>query len=283
MPLAVREEVSCEQRKIGATLKAPSMPDFRALLPAEFQLEIEVMETVHLAVSSAYQAAVLCRDWSSTSGHSGQHQGDLVADEAALKILNDHGFGVYSEESGVTRSDADLVAVVDPVDGSANVARGIPFWCSSVAVVDEKGPILSCLIGAPDATTYWAVRGGGAYRNEERLVAKPSKPLAESVVFLNGFPSRHLGWMQYRALGSAALELCLIASGGGDAFIDVSPRGLALWDYLGALVLLDELGFVVGDWLGRELYNIGFTERRHIVATKDQVVYDAIVSNVKGM
>ncbi len=264
-------------------MKAPSIPDFKALLSTDFQLEVEVMEAVYLAASSAYQAAACCRDWSSTSGHSGQHQGDIVADEAALKILNDHGFGVYSEESGVTRSDADFVAVVDPVDGSANVARGIPFWCSSVAVVDNKGPLLSCLIGAPDATTYWAVRGGGAYRNEEKLPPKLAKPLSESVVFLNGFPSRHLGWMQYRALGSAALELCLVASGSGDAFIDVSPRGLALWDYLGALVLLDELGFVVGDWLGRDLYGIGHTERRHVVVAKDQVVYDTIVSRVKGM
>ena len=269
--------------KEGAILKAPSMPDFKALLSTDFEREVEILEAVYLAATSAFQAAVGCKDWSDTAGHSGQHKGDIVADEAALAILNERGFRIYSEESGVTGSDAELMAVIDPVDGSANVARGIPFWCSSVAIVDKKGPLLSCLIGAPDATTYWSIRGAGAFRNEDKLLLGPPKPLSQSVVFLNGFPSKHLGWMQYRALGSAALELCLVASGSADAFIDVSPRGLALWDYLGALVLLEELGFVVGDWLGRELYDIGHEERRHIVAARDRFTFDTIVSKANEL
>lgn len=265
------------------SLGVETMPNFRALLPLGQSEEAELLEVAYLAASAAFEAARKCQDWSSTDGHLGQHRGDLVADEAALKVLESSGLGIYSEESGVNDKDKDLIAVIDPVDGSANVARNIPFWCSSIAVVDKAGPLISLLVGAPDGAVYFAVREGGAYKGGLRLKPRPAKPLGESVLFVNGFPKSHLGWMQYRTLGSAALELCLVAAGSAEGFVDVSPRGLGLWDYLGAALLLGELGYVFGDTENREVYWIEHEERRHIVAARDQGLYDAIVSKVSGL
>ena len=82
-------------------------------------------------------------DWSLPGGRPGQFGIDLVADSAALEVLDRSGLGVLSEESGLRRPDAPLMAVVDPVDGSTNASRGIPWYACSVCLLDELGPAVS--------------------------------------------------------------------------------------------------------------------------------------------
>ena len=62
----------------------------------------------------------------------------------------------------------------------------------------------------------------------------------------NDLPTKHFGWRQYRALGSAALDLCKVADGSFDAFIDAG-EGLAIWDYAGASLICQEAGAKITD------------------------------------
>ena len=72
-------------------------------------------------------------------GYSGQRETqyhlDLAADAAALNVLHRAGFRVVSEESGETGS-GELLVVVDPIDGSTNCDRGIPYFSTSLAVLE---------------------------------------------------------------------------------------------------------------------------------------------------
>src|SRR5438105_1114829 len=71
-------------------------------------------------------------DWGLAGTRAGQYRSDLVADAAAIKELDGHGLGVLSEESGLHRGERDVVVVLDPVDGSTNAARGIPWFAASL-------------------------------------------------------------------------------------------------------------------------------------------------------
>ena len=63
-----------------------------------------------------------------------------MADAAAIEVLDGAGLGVMSEESGIHAGDHEMVAVLDPLDGWTNAARGIPWYATSVCAVELKGP-----------------------------------------------------------------------------------------------------------------------------------------------
>ena len=66
-------------------------------------------------------------DWGLAGTREGQYRSDLAADAAALAVLDRAGIGVLSEESGRHRPDAPITVVIDPLDGSTNASRAIPW------------------------------------------------------------------------------------------------------------------------------------------------------------
>lgn len=90
--------------------------------------------------------------------------------------------------------------------------------------------------------------------------------MRHAVVALSGYPRRHLGWAQFRALGSAALELCAVAEGVLDVFSVGGRAHLAPWDYLGAMLLCAEAGATMIDLEGRDLVTTEFAARRAVAA-----------------
>jgi myo-inositol-1(or 4)-monophosphatase len=69
----------------------------------------------------------------------------------------------------------------------------------------------------------------------------------------SGLPPRHLGWAQYRALGAASLEICLVADGSLDVYGVAQQSALHPWDYLAGLLILQEAGGVCADYLNELL------------------------------
>jgi fructose-1,6-bisphosphatase/inositol monophosphatase family enzyme len=205
-------------------------------------------------------------DWRPSGGRPGQYAIDLVADDAALGVLEEAGLGVLSEESGGRRLDAELVAVIDPVDGSTNAARGIPWYATSVCVVDGNGPRVALVANQATGDRYHAVRGQGAWRGETRLEPSGCTEMRLAVVGLSGYPRRHFGWSQYRAFGAAALDLCSVAEGSLDAWASVGRAHLGPWDYLGGMLLCLEAGAAVADLDGEELVVLDHGARRAVAA-----------------
>lgn len=202
-------------------------------------------------------------------GYSGlretQYHLDLAADEVALRVLGSAGFRVVSEESGVTGT-GEFTVVVDPIDGSTNCDHGVPFYATSLAVMRDEELVAGLVMNQATGTVFEAEKGAGATRDGEVIRASREEDLAKSIVAFSGLPSRHLGWAQYRALGAASLEICLVADGSLDAYGVAQHSTLNPWDYLAGLLIAREAGAVAADYFGEELETAAEVLRRPVFA-----------------
>lgn len=226
----------------------------------------DLLPVLHEVATAVRQRLDELGDWGLAGTREGQYRSDLAADGVAVGILDDAGLGVFSEESGHHHPERDVVVVVDPVDGSTNAARGLPWYATSLCALDAGGPLAAVVANQATGTRFEATRGGGARCDGRPIRPAPTERLEEALVVLNGFPPRHLGWSQFRCLGAAALDLCAVACGAVDAFVDFGGRSLAPWDYLGGLLVCTEAGAVVEEAYGRDLVVTTAGERRTVVA-----------------
>jgi fructose-1,6-bisphosphatase/inositol monophosphatase family enzyme len=204
--------------------------------------------------------------WGLAGTRPGQHHSDLAADAAALEVLDRAGAGVLSEESGLRGEDRPLLVVLDPLDGSTNAAHGIPWFATSLCAVDDEGPLAALVVNLVSGDRFEARRGEGATRNGSAMRPSRCGTVGDAVVGLSGFPPRWLGWRQYRALGAAALDLCAVASGMLDGYIDCSRNAHGVWDFLGGMLICQEAGALVVDAFSRDLVLRDATEKRTPVA-----------------
>ena len=210
-------------------------------------------------------------------GYSGdratQYHLDVAADEVALRLLTAEGFRVVSEESGVTGA-GELTVVVDPIAGSTNCDRGIPFYATSLAVVREDELLAGVVVNQATGTVFAAERGQGATRDGESIQTSGQTAFAASIAAFSGLPPRHLGWSQYRALGAASLEICLVADGSLDVYGVAQLSTLNPWDYLGGLLILEEAGGVAAEYRGENLVTTVMAPRRPIFcATRELLAH----------
>jgi fructose-1,6-bisphosphatase/inositol monophosphatase family enzyme len=206
-------------------------------------------------------------DWGPTGGKPGQYRLDLAADDAALPVLHGAGLAVLSEESGLTGDGpSGLLAVIDPVDGSTNAHRGVPFYATSICVLDAAGPLVGVVVNQATGTRYAAARNEGAERDGVAVRPSGCEDLGRAIVGITGFPGRHPGWAQFRALGAASLECCAVAEGVLDAYVVAGRSTLHGWDYLAGLLICTEAGAIARERDGRDLVARDATTRRPVVA-----------------
>jgi myo-inositol-1(or 4)-monophosphatase len=197
----------------------------------------------------------------------GQYHLDTVADAAVLPALVALPVRVLSEESEWSgREDADITVVVDPVDGSTNCSRGIPYWGISLCALDADGPLCAHVENGATGARYTAVRGEGAWLDGERLTASEVTAMDRAVVAIVGMPPHEPPWRQFRSLGSAAVALCDVAAGRLDGFLDCTDDMHCPWDYLGGLLVCRESGAYIEDARDRELVVADPRARRQPVA-----------------
>ena len=201
-------------------------------------------------------------DWGPANTRPGQYRSDLAADAAALAVLDRAGVGVLSEESGRHRPDEPITVVIDPVDGSTNASRRVPWFATSLCAVDGDGARAALVVNLASGDRFQAIRGRGATRNGAPISPSTAATLDEALVALSGYPSHHLGWRQYRALGAAALDLCGVACGMLDGYLDCGLDAHGPWDYLGGMLVCLEAGAPVVDAHGRDLVVLEHRDRR---------------------
>ncbi len=204
-----------------------------------------------------------------TGVREGQYSIDVVTDNAIREVFTSAGVAVFSEESGFDEvvwplSGDALVAVVDPLDGSTNADRGIPWYSTSIALIDAVGLRIGVVKNQANGDVYVASRGEGATRNGMPIRVAQPRALAQSVVGVSAMPDKEIGWWQFRALGSAALDLCLVASRGLDAWVDFGSHGM--WDYAAGMLIVQEAGGAVDEVFGRGPLHAEYDSRRTIVA-----------------
>ena len=235
-----------------------------------------LLEVLHAAASAVTGALGELADWGLAGTREGQYRSDLAADAAVLEVLDGAGLGVMSEESGPHRLDRDVVVVVDPVDGSTNASRGIPWYATSLCAIDADGARVAVVVNQASGIRFEAVRGGGARRDGTAIHPTACKVLGESIIGFSGYPPRYLGWSQYRGLGAAALDLCAVAEGVLDGYAVVGGSKLGSWDYLGGMLICTEAGAVIADVEGRELVTLDHADRRAPVAAATPELLDSL-------
>ena len=213
----------------------------------------QILDILKEAASAVADALGHLEDWGPTGVVRGQYRCDLAADQAAVSVIRRAGLGVVSEESGVHDPANPVVVVLDPVDGSTNASQGIPWYATSLCAVDLEGLRAAVVVNQANGRVYEATRGGGAYRDGDPLKPSGKVRLGEAIVGFCGVPRSYFGWNQARVLGAAALDICAVAEGVLDAYVDATGGSLAPWDYLGALLICREAGALAAEASGREL------------------------------
>ncbi|GIH72791.1 inositol monophosphatase family protein [Sphaerimonospora thailandensis] len=171
-------------------------------------------------------------------------------------------FGFLGEEEGLSRTgDGGLMWALDPVDGTANFARGIPLCGVSLGLIEAGRPVLG-VIDLPYLGAYYcAAEGAGATANGQRIRAHRTYALSAAIVSVGDYavgegaeaenrirlPLYH--WLaarvqRVRMLGSAAVDLAWVAEGKTDAFITLSNNP---WDTAAGVAIAREAGAVVAD------------------------------------
>jgi myo-inositol-1(or 4)-monophosphatase len=208
-------------------------------------------------------------------GYSGeretQYHLDLAADRVALTMLIGWGYRVVSEESGVS-GEGDLTVVVDPIDGSTNCDHGIPFYATSFGVLQRSELIAGLVMNHATGDVYAAEKGAGAYRGDSPIRPSATTNYRSAIVAFSGLPSRHAGWAQFRALGAASVEICLVAEGSLDAYTVARYSTLHPWDYLGGLLIAREAGAVAAEYQNEELITEERVGRRPYFAATTELL-----------
>lgn len=164
--------------------------------------------------------------------------------------------GFFGEEGGRGASASGTTWVVDPIDGTVNFYYGIPQYAVSVAAVDaDERSLAGAVVDVVQGHLYSAAVGAGATKDGVALSVRRPVPLAEQL-FLTGFAYRAevrevqgaaVGRLlprvrDLRRMGSAALDLCALAEGHADAYVEEGPH---LWDRAAAGLVATEAGAVV--------------------------------------
>lgn len=242
----------------------------------------EVLEVLDAAAGAVRRALDGLADWGPAGTRPGQYESDLVADAAALEVLVGAGMGVLSEESGLTHDDRDLLVVLDPVDGSTNASRGLPWFATSLCALDAEGPLAAVVVNQATGEHFAAARGGGARRDGAPTGPTDCRALSHALVGLNGMPDEPLGWRQTRALGAVALDLCAVACGTLDAYVDCSRNAHGPWDYLGGMLVCREAGAQITDAHGRDLVSRDPGARRApVAAATPELLAQALAARVR--
>ncbi len=185
---------------------------------------------------------------------------DAVAAQVLLRRLKDtrRSFVLISEECGELDfgSNPKEYLIVDEVDGTTNATHGIPFYATSFAIC--SGPHLSnaelgIVMNLSNGDIYKATRGAESRKNNSKLHPSQNQNLKEALMVLAASPPSAASIEQIiplvencnhiRHYGAAALELCLLAEGRIDAFVDLRER-LRITDVAAALLILREAGGV---------------------------------------
>ncbi len=229
-------------------------------------------------------AAILATnsDWGLSGVRDTQYSVDLLVDAACVPHLLAAGYSVLSEESGVQHPPSATsplgVVVVDPLDGSTNASLGLP-WCNtSLCLVDEGVPTVAMVTNLVTGERFTAVRGLGATCDGTAISVGPAVGLSEAIIAGNGVPSRPWGWRQYRVMGAGALDICTVARGGFDGYVDMTPGEHGVWDYIAGALVLEEAGGVVVDAFGRELVVLDPNARRAPVAASHRGLLDELLT-----
>ncbi|PVG83705.1 inositol monophosphatase [Nocardioides gansuensis] len=200
---------------------------------------------------------------------------------------------ILGEEGDDHAGTSGVRWIVDPIDGTVNYLYGLPECAVSVAA-EVPGPdgtrvvAAGAVVGIGTTVEYAAARGAGATRDGRPLAVRPTPPVAEHLV-LTGFGyrtevkahqvermTRLLPRVRdIRRIGSCALDLCHVAEGSADAYVEEGPQ---LWDWAAASLVLEEAGGRFGVLAGALRESVPDAPERALLVGTPAAGWDSFVA-----
>jgi myo-inositol-1(or 4)-monophosphatase len=198
-------------------------------------------------------------------------EADETAEEEIIKVIREAfpDDAILAEESASETALTDRRTwIIDPIDGTTNFAHGVPIYCVSIAMWENRSPQTALILEVCRDEWYTAEAGKGAWLNGKKISVSDISSPGESLL-ATGFPYRDLEIVDaylelfkafmhdtrgVRRPGSAAFDLCLVAAGRCDGFFEY---GLSPWDVAAGSLLIREAGGMVTDWTGGEDWLFG--------------------------
>jgi len=160
--------------------------------------------------------------------------------------------GIIGEEGADRVGTSGITWVIDPVDGTVNYLYNLPGWNVSIAAKDEQGQLIGVVTAPTINSTWWAVRGEGAFHNGRKIGCNEPIEFNRALVG-TGFQYdiahrdeqvKHVSAMlplvrDIRRNGAAAIDICHVAMGALDAYYE---HGLKEWDWAAAGLIATEAG-----------------------------------------
>lgn len=221
---------------------------------------------------------------------------DIEAEEAVIRTVRRFGLcpTIIGEECG-TVSGNDGYLVIDPIDGTTNAAAGLPFYCCSLAYASENK--LSSVVHAAvmdlfRGELFFATKNKGAYMNDVRITANSEERKgSELIVGMNisrtsTHDIRALSKLirisdHIRLFGANALELCYLAKGSLDAYIDLRGK-IRATDMAAAYLIVREAGGTIYSLEEQMLdAELGANSKMSFIAAKNNDLYHIIVSTLR--
>jgi NAD+ kinase len=240
----------------------------RSELEVLYRVSLAVQRVVRDAATSPHRGDVVAMG----AGGDPTEELDRLSESEILRVLDAEGvaWDLLSEEAGHVARGGDRTLVVDPVDGTMNALRNLPFYTVSLALGDKtlSGIELGLVRDLYRGTTYWAVRGEGAYCDGRPIHTRPWNPKGEVFVVNLGHRAteravRLAGKVRrVRSFGCASLEMLMVAQGSADAYVfenSAEGRNLRSTDIAASYRILQEAGGGVTDALGRSIESFPLT------------------------
>jgi myo-inositol-1(or 4)-monophosphatase len=216
---------------------------------------------------------------------------DYAAERLIMDIIHtkfpDHGF--LCEESGASYEGAEVIWIIDPLDGTANFTRQIPIFSISIAALGPKGLITGVIYQPMSGELFLGETGKGSYLNNDKMFVSKSQTVAKGIA-ATGFPrdisSNPMGCIEHfikilklettiRNFGSSALNMAYVAAGRFDAYWSVS---LHPWDFAAAALLIKEAGGKCTTYDGTPL---SFLQASSVVATNG-IIHEEMLQHLNN-
>lgn len=176
----------------------------------------------------------------------------MIKDEISQVFPDD---AILGEEGGGV--PGHYTWVIDPIDGTANFARGIPHFCVIISFCIDGKAELAAIAQPVSGEYYFAQRGQGASKNDKPISTSSTEQMARAHI--------ELGWSRRASIesylntqnnllsqgtsirrgGSGGLALAWVAEGRTDAYLEISMNS---WDCVAGMLLIEEAGGCVGSW-----------------------------------
>ncbi|MEN4006734.1 MAG: bifunctional fructose-bisphosphatase/inositol-phosphate phosphatase [Methanobacteriaceae archaeon] len=229
---------------------------------------------------------------------------DEVAEEKVIEILKSTGKSItlISEEIGelkIGNQHSEVIFVIDPLDGTTNALKNIPVYGISIAIADTSIKPLEELTLADiemgfvknlaNCKLYEAFKDSGVYLNDGYVSPSIQDSLSDSSIgaYIKGDKINRISKLsnivrRIRLLGSVAIELCYVADGTYDAFLDIRGN-VRIIDIAAAKLIIEESGGIITDENGKDLNNkLNVKERTSVIASGNLKIHKDIINVIGG-